>query len=49
MPIIQGHILDGSTINTDGWTPIEKSYFNMVMIITEFVIVKMNSPEENVA
>ena len=48
MPIIQGHILDGSTINTDGWTLIEKSYFKMVMIIIGFFIVKMNSPEENV-
>ena len=27
MPIIQGHILDGSTINTDGW----KAYDGLIL------------------
>ena len=42
MPIIQGKILEGSIINTDGWKAYDGLILNGYTLIIEFFIQRMN-------
>ena len=39
MPIIQDKILEGSTINTDGWKAYDSLILNIILITGLFILI----------